>query len=97
MEVEMRVNVNHLRKRRKITIYIPEEEQGFIEEIVRTYKDRSFSELVIEALKEKFAVKKADSLFGSLNKYKKKVSDKEVLEKTIEMVASDAAKEGMSY
>ncbi|MDF2953727.1 MAG: hypothetical protein OD816_000972 [Thermodesulfobacterium sp.] len=66
----MRVNINHLRKRRK---------------------------LVIEALKEKFAVKKTDSLFGSLNKYKKKVSDKEVLKKTMEMVASDAAKEGMSY
>ena len=93
----MRVNINHLRKRRKITIYIPKEEQGFIEEIIRTHKDKSFSELVIEALKEKFAVKKVDSLFGSLNRYKKAVSDKEALEKTMEMVASDAAKEGMSY
>ena len=93
----MRVSTNHLRKRKKITIYIPEKEQGFIEEIVRSHKDRSFSQLVIEALKEKFRTKKTDSLFGSLSQYKKAVSDKEVLEKTMEIVASNAAKEGMSY
>jgi hypothetical protein len=93
----MRVSVNHLRKRKKITIYVPEEEQGFIEEIVRSHKDKSFSQLVIEALKEKFRAKKTDSLFGSLSKYKKRASDKEALEKTIKMVASNAAKEGMSY
>ena len=53
--------------------------------------------MVLEALKEKFKVKKAKSLFGSLSKYRKKVSDKEVLGETIDMVAENAAKEGLPY
>ncbi|MBW1973385.1 MAG: hypothetical protein JRI44_11230 [Deltaproteobacteria bacterium] len=92
----MKVKVEHLKARRKITLYIPKEEQAFIEEIVRSQKGKSFSRLVIEALKEKFKVKKVDTLFGSLGRYKKIISEKEALSKTLEMVAENAAKEGLS-
>jgi hypothetical protein len=81
----------------KVTLYVPEEDQAFIEEIVRSQRGKSFSRLVIDALKEKFGRKKTKVLFGSLNRYRKPVSDKEIISKTMEMIAENAAKESISH
>ena len=90
----MRVKKEHLRKRGRITLYIPPEDIPFVESLIESYSHVSFSQLVINALKEKYGEKGSlMSLGGSLSSYSKKRIEN--MEKVLSEVAINAAKAGI--
>ena len=95
MEVVMRVKKEHLRKRGKITLYVPPEDVPFIESLISRYPHISFSRLVINTLREKFGKKGVlTSIGGSLRRYSQ--MGNENMEQVIQEVAINAAKEGLN-
>ncbi len=91
----MRVKKEHLRKRGKITLYIPQEDIPFIESLIERYPEVSFSELVLRSLKEKYGKRKnLLSLGGSLKAYQK--DKQEDMEEILTEVAKNAAQEGIT-
>ena len=90
----MRVKKEYLRKRGKITLYVPPEDIPFIESLIERFPHISFSRLVINALREKFGEKRLlTSLGGSLRHYSQGGS--EDIEQVLKEVAANAAKEGI--
>ncbi len=90
----MRVKKEHLRKRGKITLYVPPEDIPFIESLIGRFPHVSFSRLVINALREKFGEKRVlTSLGGSLRHYSQGRS--EDIEQVLQEVAANAAQEGI--
>jgi hypothetical protein len=89
----MRVNIEHLKKSGKITLYIPQSEIPFVESLINKHPEISFSELVLRSLKQKYQERRPlQSLAGSLKGYA--TAEAEDMEHIRREVARNAAEEG---
>ncbi|RLA77860.1 MAG: hypothetical protein DRG36_07075 [Deltaproteobacteria bacterium] len=89
----MKVKRDHLRRRGKITLSIPPRDVPFVESLIERFPNRSFSEIVISSLKEKYGERGLlTSLGGSLKAYARERT--EDMEHVLKEVAMNAAQEG---
>ena len=95
----MKINPQHLRKNKKLTLYVPEIFIPYVEEAANLAEKegKSLSTFLWEMLVQKLTERtsKVQKLQGSLAEYARKpISPKIVREQVKEVIAENAAKEG---